>query len=387
MNAPKAPADGSWALVIAGGGTGGHLFPAIAIVEALRATSRPPAEICWLCSDRAIDAQVLEAHDLAFTPLAARPFSLRPLGIAKFMAGWGPSVRRSRQVIRGVRAQHQRVVMLSTGGFVAAPAAQAARVERCPIHAVVLDDPPGKATRWISTKAHAVHDATLGGTFSAEHSVGPIVRKDAMAPTDAAGCKAHWGLDPDRPVLLITGGSLGASTLNAFAEAFVRAHSDTLKSHGWQILHQTGQQSGPDLAGLYRELDLTARIEPMLSPMGAAWGAADLALCRAGAGTVAEAAVHGVPAAFMPYPFHRDQHQRTNALPIVEAGAALLFEDLRQAAANLGAHSQALLTLLTEQDARQAMRAKAAKAFGQPGERGAVAVASALVTTALDAQA
>lgn len=362
MNSPSGEHPSPWALVVAGGGTGGHLFPAIAVHEALEALAGRDVPTHWLCTNRSIDEQVLRSRHLHFEPLRAQPFSMKPKGLWRFQAGWGPSVRTSRAALRRLNRTHTKVIVLSTGGFAAAPVVQAARVELCPVHALVLDDPPGKATRWIMRHSLKIYDATLGGSLKDAQHIGPIVRAQALTPpgNSRAECVRHWGLDPSKPVLLITGGSLGARSLNGFVRAFVEAHGGEIKSLGFQVLHQAGGQKEDDhhspLTALYAEAGIRAKVVSMLDPMGMAWGAAELAICRAGAGTVAEAALNAVPAAFMPYPFHKDRHQAHNAHPLVEAQGAWLWDDQIDPHANVQAHRSALLELLGSQPLRDQMR-------------------------------
>ena len=389
-------------LVIAGGGTGGHLFPAIAVHEELERLSGGVVPSVWLCSDRSIDARILEARGHTPVPLAAKPLSLHPRRLLRFLGGWAPSVRTSRAILRDLREAGGRVVMLSTGGFAAAPAVQAARVEGCAVHALVLDQPPGKATRWIMGRSKCVYDASLSGLVTRQEvqRVGPVVRAEAVAPQDRDACCAHWGLDAQRPVLLVTGGSLGARSLNEFVGAFIERHAQVLNASGWQVLHQVGgsgagggteEDGAHAYAARYEACGVRASVTPLLHPMGAAWGAATLAVCRAGAGTVAEAGVNAVPTAFMPYPYHRDQHQEHNAKPLVDLGGAMLWTDRQTSEANMGAHAGNFLELLNNPGQLQAMR-KALRSWrqgfeagsgvleqGAPAETGARAVARSIL--------
>lgn len=339
--------------LFAGGGTGGHIFPAIAIAEQIAARA-PECRCEYIVSERPIDRQILESRGLAFHAIPARPFGLRPATLARFLAHWGESVRSARAVIKEARKLGP-VRMIATGGFVSAPAAQAARVERVPLTLVNLDAAPGKANRWIARHALRVFTAAEAPAFEARGwvRVRPIVRREALAPGPPGECRRRFDLDPDRPVLLVTGASQGAASINQFATALARAHAR--EWGGWQVIHQTGRGAVDEVASVYRALGITAFVREFLDPMGPAWGAATAAVSRAGAGSVAEAWANRVPTLFLPYPWHRDQHQRRNAEPLLRAGACLIEEDLVGPAHNLERAGAAMWSLLSDAGGRQRM--------------------------------
>jgi len=341
--------------LFAGGGTGGHVFPALAIAEHL-----PPGSPCaYLVSERPIDRRILEPRGVAFHPIPARPFGLRPATLTSFIAHWGQSVRAARAVIREARNAGP-VRLIATGGFVAAPAAQAARVERVPLTLVNLDAAPGKANRWIARHARRVFTAAEAPEFESRGwvRIRPIVRREAIAPGTPAQCRRTFDLDPDRPTLLVTGASQGAASINGLATALARAHAREWVDAGWQIIHQTGRGGVDEVASAYRQAGITAVVREFLDPMGPAWGSASVALSRAGAGSVAEVWANRVPTLFLPYPWHRDRHQRFNAEPLRRAGACLVEDDLVDPARNLGRAGAALWSLMTDADARARMEAR-----------------------------
>ncbi|MFN7375817.1 MAG: UDP-N-acetylglucosamine--N-acetylmuramyl-(pentapeptide) pyrophosphoryl-undecaprenol N-acetylglucosamine transferase [bacterium] len=333
--------------LFAGGGTGGHLYPALAIWEELRALV-PSADAHLLCSSRPIDREVLTPHAIPFTPLPAQYPGLAPRQLWRFLSNWPPSVRATRQVIQQARKLAHPVHLITLGGFVAAPAVQAARAERIPITLINIDAVPGKANRWIAQ--HAQHAFTTVASPSHPHwkHIPPIVRRAARQVRDRTTTRAILGLDPALPVLLITGGSLGARTLNNLLHnlASNKAHQPVLSN--WQILHQTG--STPDAERLqttYTQAGIRAQVLPFTEQLPLWWSAADFALSRAGAGAVAEAWASGTPTLFAPYPHHKDQHQRFNAQTLVQAHAAEIADDLIDDQSNLqGPLGQALLRLL-----------------------------------------
>lgn len=372
-------------VIFAGGGTGGHIFPAIAIAEQLNGgparragcTPVPSSEVepchrlplggvgasereehqprkaeaggtadfspptAFLCSTRDIDRRILEPRGLDFTPIPAAPFSLAPKALARFALGWNASVRACRTAIRARcdawSIEPTACVLVATGGFVCAPAAHAARRLGCRVALVSLDAVPGKAARLLARKADAIF--TTYPAFNLE-PVGPIVRNEARAPAPPDECRRRLGLDPNLHTLVVSGASQGATSINAFVTALVRTHPEFFE--GWQILHQAGPDRAPAVEAEYRALPVPSKVVGLIDEVGLLWGSATLAIARSGAGTVAEIWANGIPALFMPYPYHKDQHQRLNAVPLAEIGLCAILEDLIDPARNLAAHAAAI---------------------------------------------
>ncbi|MDX9910420.1 MAG: UDP-N-acetylglucosamine--N-acetylmuramyl-(pentapeptide) pyrophosphoryl-undecaprenol N-acetylglucosamine transferase [Phycisphaerales bacterium] len=356
MSAPRT-------YLFAGGGTGGHIYPGLAIVERLREIE-PDARAVFLVSDREVDARILSAVGEAFVVIPARPIVFRPRGMLRFIGSWGGAVRAARAEIARARSGEgdapREVVMVAMGGFVAAPCAQAARAERVPLALVNLDAAPGKANRWIARFAGMVLTGTQveGEVARGWTRVGPIVRRAAIAPGDARACRSGFGLDPDRLTLLVAGGSQGAGSINAFVRAWVDSQDCPLRAGGWQVVHQAGRDDGEidTLRAAYERAGVAAHVTAFLDPMGPAWGAADLAISRAGAGSVAEAWANRVPTLFLPYPYHRDQHQRVNARALESCGGAVVETDRIDATENVRHIGETLLRLVRDASARESMR-------------------------------
>jgi UDP-N-acetylglucosamine--N-acetylmuramyl-(pentapeptide) pyrophosphoryl-undecaprenol N-acetylglucosamine transferase len=356
--------------IFAGGGTGGHIFPGVAIAEQLE-QSTPGCDLHFVCSTRPGDAAMLKATGRPFSSIAAQPFGLRPRTLLRFLGSWGESVRAMRAMIASKRANGP-VVVVAMGGFVAAPAAQAARAERVPVVLVNLDAVPGRANRWIARHARRVLTAAKVPGSDWEY-VRPIIRRSAMAPGDRATCRRLLNLEPEWPTLLVTGASLGARTINEFMVAWLELHSGLLR--GWQVVHQTGQGEHEGLRQAYERAGVPALVVPFLEAMGAAWGAADLAVSRSGAGSVAEAWANQVPTLFMPYPHHKDEHQRLNALPLSELGGAIIERDLVDVKSNVATAGQTLASLVREPSRRADMNRRLAD-HGPP--QGATLAAQAI---------
>lgn len=341
-------------VVFAGGGTGGHLFPAVAVLEALH-KHEPGIIVNFLCSEREIDTRILRAQGVPFTPIPAQPMAVQPVRLARFAWRWGGAVRAARIELQKMKTECDRLRVLATGGFVAAPVVQAARAERVEVLLLNQDAPPGKANRWIARHAERVF-TTAEVDRPGWEPIPPVVRQAALAPGDAAQCRRQLGLDPARPVLFVTGASQGAQSLNEFLAAFVRTHADFLRDNDWQLIHQTGSADNTPWRKASASADIPAVVEPFFETMGLCWGAADLAVSRAGAGSVAEVWANRVPTIFLPYPYHRDEHQRHNAEPLERAGGAVIERDRIEAEANLADAGVRLLGLLSEPTKRAAMR-------------------------------
>jgi len=321
--------SGPHTFLFAGGGTGGHIYPALAIAEQVRARNSVVRTII-LCSERPLDAQILRAEEAIYRVIPAKPLSVRPKALLGFAASWGASIRAARTAIAQARAGGGTCEMVAMGGFVAAPCAQAAKVSSVPLTLVNMDAVPGKANRWVAKRADRVlTTVSVVGKYADRARdrwslVGPIVREEARPAGDAAACRAQLGLDPAMPTLLVTGASQGARSINRLIVRLVQQH---VQFKDWQIIHQTGSGDEEPIRAAYQGAGVRALVKPYFEAMGACWGAADFALSRAGAGSVAEAQASRTPTVFMPYPYHRDQHQRFNAQPLEAAGGAIIATD------------------------------------------------------------
>lgn len=287
-----------------------------------------------------------------YLALSATPLSLRPARLLRFVRTFRASVREARAVMQRENAGH----IVALGGFVAAPVVKAAQSMGLPILLVNLDAPPGKANRWMARRCDRVVsaiDLPMLPDFASQ-VVGLPVRSRALAPASQRECRLRLGLDPDRPLLLITGASQGATSINALAMRLASHHPALLD--GWQILHLSGHGVDGPLRQAYGDAAIHATVLPFLHEMGLAWGAADLAISRAGANSVAEVVCNAVPTLFLPYPHHKDMHQKNNAQALVDAGAAAMETDLIDPAANAAALTPTLQSLMRDGARRQTMR-------------------------------
>ncbi len=367
--------------IFAGGGTGGHIYPALAIIEELRSIN-PDVDVHILCSKRAIDSQILSETDIPFTPIDAMPISTKPKGFWKFVSSWGPSVRATRACIKAKRAQNKQVTLIAMGGYDAAPSARAARTDRCKVALVNLDAVPGKANVLSSRRADRIMTAAQINGFESWERVRPIVRpavlKRAVSRDSSSQARAQFKLDPQTQTLLITGGSQGATSINEFMLALVQTHPEAFNN--WQIIHQVGglitEDSIEVIRTAYAQAGINAWVERFINDMGQAFAASDLSIGRCGAGTVAECWGAQIPSVFFPYPYHADEHQKHNAQVLVDAGAAIVLDDQIHADQNLSKHADQVSKVLQGHGLRDSMRAGYEQ---MPAPDGAAVIAQSLL--------
>ncbi|MFK7789694.1 MAG: glycosyltransferase [Phycisphaeraceae bacterium] len=309
-------------ILFVGGGSGGHIYPNVAVLERL---SELGIEIDarFVVSERSIDDSILKKLDLRGHAISALPLSMKPRGLMNFYKAFKRAELETYDLIRATNAK----AMLTTGGFVSGPALKAGNRASIPNAMVNLDAVPGKSNRFTARYASDLFSAYETTQLRKAQQIGVPLRQSVVNHVSPQQARLSIGLDPELETLLVFGGSQGGGTVNkAMAELVSRA---TLRGlfDGWQVLHLTGEQDHAMVREAYIKHGITGRVEPFCTQMGRAWGAATVAVCRAGAGTVAESWANAVPCLYMPYPFHRDEHQRLNAAPVVNRGGGMLLKD------------------------------------------------------------
>jgi UDP-N-acetylglucosamine--N-acetylmuramyl-(pentapeptide) pyrophosphoryl-undecaprenol N-acetylglucosamine transferase len=306
-------------VVIAGGGTGGHIEPALALADALR-LAEPDTVITCLGTERGLETRLVpqRGYDLALIPPVPLPRPLLTPELASVPGRMRDAVRATAEILTQVRAD----VLIGLGGYVATPGYLAAWRAGLPIVVHEANARPGLANRIGSLLTRHVFTGQPGTHLPHGRYVGIPIRRqiaglDRLALTDKA--RAHFGLQPDLPVLLVTGGSQGAASLNAA----VLGAAAMLRAAGVQVLHVVGPRNAD--AGVPPG-PVPYVVLPYLDRMDLGYAAADFALCRAGAMTCAELTAVGLPAAYVPLP-HGNGEQRLNAEPIEEAGGGLIIDD------------------------------------------------------------
>jgi UDP-N-acetylglucosamine--N-acetylmuramyl-(pentapeptide) pyrophosphoryl-undecaprenol N-acetylglucosamine transferase len=306
-------------VVLAGGGTAGHIEPALALADALRRAD-PRIRITCLGTERGLETRLvpLRGYDLALIPAVPLPRSVNAtlLSVPGRLAG---AVGAATAALDRAGAE----VVVGFGGYVATPAYLAARRRGISIVVHEANSRPGLANRIGVRLTRHVFTGQPGTRLAHATYIGIPIRReiaglDRLALADKA--RTHFGLRPDLPVLLVTGGSQGARSLNRA----VVAAAPWIRSAGVQVLHIIGPRSDIDVPQPGGETPYVTL--PYLDRMDLAYAAADFALCRAGAMTCAELTAVGLPAAYVPLP-HGNGEQRLNAAPIEQVGGGIVVDD------------------------------------------------------------
>jgi UDP-N-acetylglucosamine--N-acetylmuramyl-(pentapeptide) pyrophosphoryl-undecaprenol N-acetylglucosamine transferase len=306
-------------VVVAGGGTAGHVEPAMSLADALR-RRLPDCRITALGTERGLEARLVPERGYQLRLIPRVPMPRRPT-VDLVTLPWraAKAVRTTVDILRDAQAD----VVVGFGGYVSFPAYLAARRVGCPIVVHEANVRPGMANRVgarltrhvaVSTPAASLPHATVTG-IPLRRSVATLDRATARG-----AARKSFGLLPDAPTLLVFGGSQGARSIN---EA-VSSAAGRLRARGIQVLHAAGEGNrvlvGPE------DDQPPYIVLPYLHQMADAYAAADLAVCRSGAMTCAELSAVGLPGVFVPYP-HSNGEQEVNAEPLVRAGGGVLIKD------------------------------------------------------------
>ena len=305
-------------MIVTGGGTGGHLFPGIAVAEEMLRRF-PQGRILFVSTDRAIDNKTLAARSFEKKAIACLPLKGKSVwGTLKSVAQLPISLWQALRIVRAFRPQ----LVLGVGGYVTGPVVLAARlmgVKTC-IHE--QNSIPGMANRMLGKIVDQIYISIPGSEdfFPKGKAVltGNPVRAELLH--EAGQQKDHAA----RKMVLVLGGSQGAHRVNGL---MVEAFAENLSADPVQVRHQTGSSDEAWVRKAYGEAGVAAQVSSFITDMAAAYREADLVVSRAGATTLAELAVLGKPAILIPYPYAADDHQTTNAAFLAAGGAALMFQE------------------------------------------------------------
>lgn len=330
-------------VLIMAGGTGGHIFPGLAVARALQAQQVP---VVWLGAVGGLETRLVPEAGVVIETIVIG--GLRGKGLRTLLAAPFKLVRALAQAI-GVLRRHRPRSVLSLGGFVAGPGGLAAALLRRPLLVHEQNRIPGMTNRMLARLAGRVL-AGFPDAFAAQMGAEPVgnpVRAEIAAlPTPVARMEAR-----DEPLrILVIGGSQGARALNRSLPAALA----TLPAGSVEVRHQCGPRMLDEARAAYAAAGVEVSPEPFIADMAAAYGWADLAICRAGALTVAELAAAGLASLLVPFPAAVDDHQTANARYLVDAGAAVLVAEgdgfvqrLQRALVDLVADRARLLDMAT----------------------------------------
>jgi UDP-N-acetylglucosamine--N-acetylmuramyl-(pentapeptide) pyrophosphoryl-undecaprenol N-acetylglucosamine transferase len=339
--------------LLAGGGTAGHVNPLLAVGDALTLRD-PSATVLVLGTTEGLESRLVPARGYELLVVPRLPFPRRPNRAA---LSFLPRMNKAINGVADLLRERNVDVVVGFGGYVASPAYLAARRAGVPIAIHEANAKPGLANRLGSRLSRSVGVAFAGTSLPHAQVVGMPLRRE-IAQLDRAAAKPaaleFFGLDPERPILLVTGGSLGARRINRT----VVDSAALLTAVGWQVLHITGtaaEVSDPGVTGYH--------MVPYCDRMDLALSVADAAVSRAGAATVSELSALGIPAVYVPYPVGNGE-QRFNAVDVVRAGGGILVDD---AAFLPGWVTDTLLPVLTDPARIRAMGQSARSVGGLDG--------------------
>ncbi len=336
-----------WRVMILAGGTGGHIFPGLAVAQALRARG---ADVHWLGADGGMETRLVPAQGIAIDTIAVK--GLRGKGIATLVSAPLRLLRAVRDAARVLRA-HRPDAVLSFGGYAAGPGGIAARIAGIPLLVHEQNRAAGMTNKVLAMVARCVLTG-FPQTFAGEIVVGnPVRAQIAEVPGPAQRDFNHGGALR----LLVLGGSQGARALN-------QAVPHALAALGMpvEIVHQSGEKLLDEARKAYADAGVPARVEPFIADMADAYAWADLVVCRAGALTLAELCAVGVGSVLVPFPQAVDDHQTRNAEYLVERGAALLLKQDDTLAARL----RDVLDELARDAGKRFAMADAARSLARP---------------------
>jgi len=338
--------ESDFAIAIACGGTGGHLFPGLSVAEKLLQRN---CTVTLMISPKEVDQEAVKS--VAGMEVVTLPaIGLQRGGEIAFLRGFKKSYGASRRLFKTSRPD----AVLAMGGFTSAPPILAGKRLGVQTFLHESNTIPGRANRWLSW---VVNRAFIGFQSAAARLnnrkvtiTGTPVRA-SFRPRDAASCRAELGFDPRRPLLVVMGGSQGASGINELVIKSLPALAKLTPNLQW--FHLAGPKDSAKVKRAYEALKMRATVHSFFSQMELALGAASAAISRAGASSLAELAATRVPAVLVPYPAATDDHQLHNARAFVETGAARI---LQQEGATAEAMAENIIEIVNSATTRQKMQ-------------------------------
>ena len=350
--------------IFAGGGTGGHIYPAIAVAQQITQMD-PEAKVMFLCSNRPIDASILSTAGYDHISLPAKGLSLRPDRLAGFVVSQVKACRLARKWLEGLAG---RGILISVGGFASAPAVWAARRLGMPITMINVDMVPGKANKLLGRLASKIFVQFEDTRRYFKGKEGAVVvagcpLREAFSRPDRQRAIEQLGLNPAKRTLLVTGASSGSASINQSLAQILPTLDGFAQT--WQVVHLTGKANFEQVKAAIPSAKIEYHAVAYYDNMPDLYAAADLLVGRAGAVSIAEYLAAGVPLLCLPYPYHKDRHQYLNAEPLVRKGAGRIIDDRPQDPQRTARDLGEQLGELMADDAKRAAMQAAAKSLGR----------------------
>lgn len=341
--------DDAAPVMILAGGTGGHIFPALAVAKVLRARGVP---VTWLGANGAMETRLVPQHGIPLDTIAIS--AVRGKGKLALLGAPLRVLNAIRNAGKVLRQRAPRAVV-SFGGFAAGPGGMAARLQGRPLLVHEQNRAPGFTNRVLAKFARRILTGFPGSFAAGEEAVGNPVRGEiAVLPPPATRLAART-----LPLkLLVLGGSQGARALNMAVPQALAG----LPGVRVEVRHQCGEKMRDEAVATYAQAGVAASVESFIADMAQAYAWADLVVCRAGASTLAELCAVGIGSVLVPFAAAVDDHQTKNAMYLVERGAAVMLKQDEQLAPRL----QSLLAELAADPARRLAMAEAARLLAKP---------------------
>ena len=347
-------------VLITAGGTGGHVYPGLAVARALQEQCIP---VVWMGTHKGLEARVIPEAGIEMAWLDVS--GLRGKGAMALVMAPFKLIKALYQSVAIMR-KHKPVAVLGMGGFVAGPGGLVASLMNIPVVIHEQNAIPGLTNRLLSKFSTKVLEGFPGSFAQAKGKAVPVgnpVRKDIAAlPAPAERMKEHG----EKLHLLIIGGSLGAQALNETVPAALAELDEGLRP---LVRHQAGRDKDKMTCECYEKFAVEAHVSPFIEDMAEAYGWADLVICRSGALTIAELAAAGLASVLVPYPYAVDDHQTANGLYLSENGAAILLPQTDLTASALAEH----LTKMMQAPERLLQMGEKARELARPDANAEVA--------------
>lgn len=340
-------------VMLVGGGTGGHLFPALAVAAALRAQSGTRVTVCG--TGRAWEADRVREAGFDYRSVASAPWSIRPAELWRSLCQNLQGYSESRRLLAETRPD----CMIAVGGYSSVPFGLAAAQAGLPLVIIEPNVVPGRANRLLAPLASLV---CVGFEATVAHFPARCSCVVTGVPIRAGFGELSAPVTTDRRSLLIVGGSQGARSLNRAVTGALTALEARLS--GWRVIHQTGPTDFDSVRSAYA-VSLNLDVKAFIKDMASAFGSASLAICRAGASTLAELAASRVASILVPYPHAAAGHQWHNACVLRDAGAARLVCDQPESTETARSLAAELDMLLGDSAHRQRLSAGVCR-FARP---------------------